>query len=184
MEVLGVWDYTRQARDVVKAVKKRLANKSPTVQLLALTVLETLIKNCGDNVHQQIAEKDVLNEMVKIVRKKADMRVRDRVLVLLDSWQHAFGGSRGRYPQYYMAYHELQVYTLNIWCFFSLQSTKWCGILAPTLDCFSASFILSIEPFTAMSLRGQSSAILLLFSFLVFHFLTFVCQATVCWCSQ
>jgi hypothetical protein len=59
-----------QARDVVKAVKKRLANKSPTVQLLALTVLETLIKNCGDNVHQQIAEKDVLNEMVKIVRKK------------------------------------------------------------------------------------------------------------------
>jgi hypothetical protein len=33
-------------------------------------VLETLIKNCGDNVHQQIAEKDVLNEMVKIVRKK------------------------------------------------------------------------------------------------------------------
>ncbi|CAK9220010.1 unnamed protein product [Sphagnum troendelagicum] len=97
-----------QARDVVKAVKKRLANKSPTVQLLALTVLETLIKNCGDNVHQQIAEKDVLSEMVKIVRKKADMRVRDRVLVLLDSWQHAFGGSRGRYPQYYMAYHELQ----------------------------------------------------------------------------
>jgi hypothetical protein len=97
-----------QARDVVKAVKKRLTNKSPTVQLLALTVLETLIKNCGDNVHQQIAEKDVLNEMVKIVRKKADMRVRDRVLVLLDSWQHAFGGPRGRYPQYYMAYHELQ----------------------------------------------------------------------------
>jgi hypothetical protein len=35
-----------------------------------IQVLETLIKNCGDNVHQQIAEKDVLNEMVKIVRKK------------------------------------------------------------------------------------------------------------------
>ncbi len=33
-------------------------------------VLETLIKNCGENVHQQVAEKDVLYEMVKIVKKK------------------------------------------------------------------------------------------------------------------
>ncbi|CAK9856609.1 unnamed protein product, partial [Sphagnum jensenii] len=97
-----------QSRDVIKAVKKRLSNRNPVVQLLTLTVLETLIKNCGENVHQQVAEKDVLYEMVKIVKKKADMRVRDKVLVLLDSWQEAFGGSRGRYPQYYMAYNELQ----------------------------------------------------------------------------
>ncbi|KAH9541772.1 hypothetical protein CY35_14G083300 [Sphagnum magellanicum] len=97
-----------QSRDVIKAVKKRLSNRNPVVQLLALTVLETLIKNCGENVHQQVAEKDVLYEMVKIVKKKADMHVRDKVLVLLDSWQEAFGGSRGRYPQYYMAYNELQ----------------------------------------------------------------------------
>ncbi len=38
--------------------------------------------------------------------------------------------------------------------------------------------------FHCNELACQSSAILLLFSFLVFHFLTFVCQATVCWCSQ
>ncbi|KAG0582560.1 hypothetical protein M758_3G070000 [Ceratodon purpureus] len=97
-----------QAKEIVKAVKKRLTNRSPQVQLLALTVLETLIKNCGDNVHQQVAEKDVLHELVKLVKKKADMRVRDKTLVLLDSWQEAFGGAGGRYPQYYMAYNDLQ----------------------------------------------------------------------------
>ncbi|KAL2624178.1 hypothetical protein R1flu_008423 [Riccia fluitans] len=97
-----------QAKDVVKAVKKRLGNKNPRVQLLALTVLETLIKNCGEVVHQQVAEKDVLHEMAKIVKKKSDMQVRDKILALLDSWQEAFGGSRGKYHQYYLAYDELR----------------------------------------------------------------------------
>eukprot|EP00250_Pteridium_aquilinum_P024341 c28946_g1_i1 orf=334-2217(+) len=97
-----------QARDVVKAVKKRLSNKSPKVQLLALTVLETVMKNCSEIVHQNVAEKEILNEMVKIVKRKADMAVRDKILVLLDSWQEAFGGLSSKYPQYFMAYDDLR----------------------------------------------------------------------------
>lgn len=34
-------------------------------------LLETMVKNCGDHVHFQIAEKNILPEMVKIVKKKA-----------------------------------------------------------------------------------------------------------------
>ncbi|XP_077239393.1 TOM1-like protein 6 [Tasmannia lanceolata] len=96
------------AKDVVKAVKKRLQNKNPKVQLLALTLLETMIKNCGDYVHLQVVERNILQEMIKIVRKKTDMHVRDKILVLLDSWQEAFGGPGGKYPQYYWAYDELR----------------------------------------------------------------------------
>ncbi|CAN6995534.1 hypothetical protein BRARA_E00689 [Brassica rapa] len=97
-----------QAKDVVKALKKRLQHKSPRVQQLALTLLEALVKNCGDYLHHQVAEKNILGEMVKIVKKKADMQVRDKILVMLDSWQQAFGGPEGKYPHYYWAYDELR----------------------------------------------------------------------------
>jgi len=60
----------RQTKDVVKSLKKRIIHKNPKVQLLALTLLETMIKNCGDIVHMHVAERDILHEMVKIVKKR------------------------------------------------------------------------------------------------------------------
>ncbi|KAK4277011.1 hypothetical protein QN277_015082 [Acacia crassicarpa] len=96
-----------QAKDVVKGIKKKIGSKNTKVQLLALTLLETIIKNCGDIVHMHVAERDVLHEMVRIAKKRPDIHVRDKILGLIDTWQEAFGGPRARYPQYYAAYQEL-----------------------------------------------------------------------------
>ncbi|KAE8691411.1 branched-chain-amino-acid aminotransferase-like protein 3 [Hibiscus syriacus] len=96
-----------QAKDVIKGIKKRLGHKNPKVQLLALTLLETIKKNCGDLAHIHIVERDVLNDMIKLVRKKQpDFHVKEKILSLIDSWQEAFG-TNSRYPQYYAAYQEL-----------------------------------------------------------------------------
>ncbi|KAI3738305.1 hypothetical protein L2E82_28329 [Cichorium intybus] len=54
------------AKDVVKALKKILQHKNPNVQLLSLTLLETMVKDCGDIVHQ-LAERNILSQMIKIV---------------------------------------------------------------------------------------------------------------------
>ncbi|KAG8054918.1 hypothetical protein GUJ93_ZPchr0001g30404 [Zizania palustris] len=97
-----------QTKDVVKAVKKRLQNKDPKVQFYALTLLETMMKNCGEYVQFEVVEQHVLKEMVKIVQKQNDMLVRDKVLLLLDSWQEAFGGPGSKYRQYHLAYLEVK----------------------------------------------------------------------------
>ncbi|GAB4836108.1 TOM1-like protein 5 [Ancistrocladus abbreviatus] len=103
----------RLAKDVVKAIKKRLGNKSPNVQLYAVMLsgewqlLEMLMNNIGEHVHRQVIEASLIPVLVKIVKKKSEFPVRERIFLLLDATQTSLGGASGKFPQYYNAYYEL-----------------------------------------------------------------------------
>ncbi|QCD84906.1 TOM1-like protein 5 isoform X1 [Vigna unguiculata] len=97
----------KQARDVVKAIKKRLGYKNPNIQLYAVLLLEMLMNNIGDHVHQQVIDTGIIPILVKIVKKKSDLPVRERIFLLLDATQTSLGGASGKFPQYYNAYYDL-----------------------------------------------------------------------------
>ncbi|OAY33223.1 TOM1-like protein 5 isoform X1 [Manihot esculenta] len=97
----------RQARDVIKAIKKRLGSKNPNVQLYSVMLLEMLMNNIGEPVHKEVIDTGVLPILVKIVKKKTDLPVRERIFLLLDATQTSLGGASGKFPQYYSAYYDL-----------------------------------------------------------------------------
>uniref|UniRef100_A0A0A0L323 VHS domain-containing protein n=1 Tax=Cucumis sativus TaxID=3659 RepID=A0A0A0L323_CUCSA len=97
----------RQAKEVIKAIKKRLGNKNANAQLYAVLLLEMLMNNIGEAIHKQVIDSGVLPILVKIVKKKSDLPVRERIFLLLDATQTALGGASGKFPQYYSAYYDL-----------------------------------------------------------------------------
>ncbi|XP_058089710.1 TOM1-like protein 5 isoform X2 [Magnolia sinica] len=66
-----------------------------------------LMNNCGEHIHRQVIEIGLLPILVKIVKKKLDLPVRERIFLLLDATQTSLGGASGKFPQYYAAYYDL-----------------------------------------------------------------------------
>ncbi|XP_042517383.1 TOM1-like protein 5 [Macadamia integrifolia] len=96
-----------KAKDVIKAIKKRLGNKNPNIQLFAVLLLQMLMNNCGEHIHRQVIDNELLPILVKMVKKKSDLPVREKIFLLLDAMQISFGGASGKFPQYYTAYYDL-----------------------------------------------------------------------------
>ncbi|EEC02970.1 conserved hypothetical protein, partial [Ixodes scapularis] len=75
-------------KDAIRALRKRLtqnAGKNYTVVMYSLTVLETCVKNCGRRFHLLVAQKDFVQELVKMIGPKNDppTAVQEKVLSLI-----------------------------------------------------------------------------------------------------
>uniref|UniRef100_A0A0E0EGY6 VHS domain-containing protein n=1 Tax=Oryza meridionalis TaxID=40149 RepID=A0A0E0EGY6_9ORYZ len=96
-----------KAKDVIKPIKKYLGSRSKNTQLYAVMLLEMLMNNCGEPIHKQVIDNGLLPILVKIVKKKTELPVREKIFLLLDATQTSLGGVKGKFPQYYGAYYEL-----------------------------------------------------------------------------
>ncbi|XP_048465200.1 TOM1-like protein 2 isoform X5 [Rhincodon typus] len=98
MEICDIINETEEGpKDAIRALKKRLSgNKNYREVMLALTILETCVKNCGHRFHVLIANRDFVDGvLVKIVLPKNNPPaiVQDKVLGLIQAWADAFRSS-------------------------------------------------------------------------------------------
>uniref|UniRef100_A0A3P8TNR6 Target of myb1 membrane trafficking protein n=1 Tax=Amphiprion percula TaxID=161767 RepID=A0A3P8TNR6_AMPPE len=98
MEICDIINETDEGpRDAVKAIKKRIVgNKNFREIMLALTVLETCVKNCGHRFQVLVASQEfVEGVLVRSILPKYNPPtvLHDRVLSLIQSWADAFRSS-------------------------------------------------------------------------------------------
>ncbi|XP_044038363.1 target of Myb protein 1 isoform X8 [Siniperca chuatsi] len=84
-------------KDAVRAIKKRIVgNKNFKEVMLALTVLETCVKNCGYRFHILVTTRDFVEGVLVrsiIPRNNPPLVLHDRVLSIVQAWADAFRSS-------------------------------------------------------------------------------------------
>ncbi|KAK0225810.1 hypothetical protein IW262DRAFT_1267260 [Armillaria fumosa] len=79
------------ARNVIAAVLKRLAHRNPNVQLYALSLSESLSKNCSIELHREIASRAFTQGLEKLITDRTTHeKVRRRALGLIAMWTAEF----------------------------------------------------------------------------------------------
>ncbi|KAI0255694.1 hypothetical protein BJV78DRAFT_1273273 [Lactifluus subvellereus] len=79
------------ARNVIAAVLKRLAHRNPNVQLYSLSLTESLSKNCGKELHSEIASRAFTQALERLITDRTTHdKVKRRALMLIAMWTEDF----------------------------------------------------------------------------------------------
>lgn len=85
---------------------------NPHTALYALMVLESVVKNCGSPVHEEIANKPNCETYAQLVQSTTHENVRNKMLELIQTWSFAFRSAhkyRGIKVNKYCACRRTQV---------------------------------------------------------------------------
>ena len=91
--ILKICDLIRQgdvqAKYVVGQIRKKMTHENIHVVNFALQCLESIVKNCGSKVHQEVASKDFM-DMLKLTAGTRPDPIKSKILELIQCWSHAF----------------------------------------------------------------------------------------------
>lgn len=92
--ILQICDQIRQndikPKLAVASIKKKLQAPNPHTVLYGLLVLESIVKNCGSGVHEEISSKSNCDFLYTLIRSVSDENVRQKILELVQAWNFAF----------------------------------------------------------------------------------------------
>ncbi|KAG6454512.1 hepatocyte growth factor-regulated tyrosine kinase substrate isoform X2 [Manduca sexta] len=92
--ILQICDLIRQndcsPKYAVASVKKKLYSQNPHQAMFALLTLESIVKNCGSGVHDEVTSKGFCEMLRDLVKTTQHENLRNKILELIQAWAFAF----------------------------------------------------------------------------------------------
>ncbi|CRL02557.1 CLUMA_CG015832, isoform A [Clunio marinus] len=92
--IMVICDLIRQnditPKYAILQIKKKMFSTNPHTALYALMVLESVVKNCGSPIHEEISNKSNCETYTQLVQQTTHENVRNKMLELIQTWSFAF----------------------------------------------------------------------------------------------